>query len=372
LVISLAKTGVMEKQRFIGLDGLRGVCALTVVLLHSELLFNTGVFFCHGYLAVDMFFLLSGFVIAASYEARLAAGLTAWRFLVARARRLAPVFWAGTLLCIAATLVRSHYEPMMAHLALFSAMGLLLIPYLAPGIFAYPINPVGWTLLWELVVNFCYARWLRDLRTPKLAALIVVFLSFATYVSFHDDRGWSFGMTGGDLWLGGLRALPEFLLGVLLYRGHQAGLFARAPAMTPILPLMGWLVIAVLPQGLSPLADLAIVTLACPLLIVALARAEGNFPRWFTPLGAISYPLYASHLALVRLAQHTPLLGLNHGPRPGLAAGMVGLACWLAWVLYRLFDPAARPKALPQNGISLAGALGKPDVGACEPAAKPV
>ncbi len=75
----------MEKTRaptrFRGLDGLRGVCALTVVLLHSEVLFNAGVVFCHGYLAVDMFFLLSGFVISASYDARLAAGLSAWRFL---------------------------------------------------------------------------------------------------------------------------------------------------------------------------------------------------------------------------------------------------------------------------------------------------
>jgi peptidoglycan/LPS O-acetylase OafA/YrhL len=366
----------MEKTlaptRFRGLDGLRGVCALTVVLLHSELLFNAGVVFCHGYLAVDMFFLLSGFVISASYDARLAAGLSAWRFLAARVRRLAPVFWAGTLLCIAATLVRSHYEPIPPNLALFSAMCLLLVPYLAPGIFAYPINPVAWTLLWELIVNFCYARWLRQLRTPRLAALIVALLSFATYVSFHEDRAWSFGMTGSDLWLGGLRALPEFLMGVLLYRGHRAGLFARAPAVTPILPLAAWLAIASLPQGLPPLADLAIVALACPLLIVALVRAEGEAPRWFTPLGAISYPLYASHLALVRLAQHTPLLGLNHGPRPALAAGMVGLAVCLAWVLYRLFDPAARPKALLQKGISPALPQGKPDIGACEAAAKPL
>jgi peptidoglycan/LPS O-acetylase OafA/YrhL len=352
----------MEKTRFRGLDGLRGICALTVVLLHSELLFNSGVFFCHGYLAVDMFFILSGFVISASYDTRLAAGMTAMRFLRARIRRLAPVFWGGTVLCIAATVIRIHYEPAPSNLALFSAMGLLLIPYLAPGIFAYPINPVAWTLLWELVVNFVYARWLRGLRSGKLAAPIVVLLSLASYASFHSYRDWSFGMTGGDLWLGGLRALPEFLMGVLLYRGHQAGLFARVPVVSPFLPLMAWLAMASLPQGFSPLADLAIVALACPILVIALVRADSQAPRWFTPLGAISYPLYASHLALVRLAQHTPLLGLNHGPRPLLAAGMVGVACGIAWVLYRLFDPAARPKALSQKGISPA----------CEAEPKPV
>jgi peptidoglycan/LPS O-acetylase OafA/YrhL len=363
---------MMEKQRFIGLDGLRGVCALTVVLLHSELLFNAGVFFCHGYLAVDMFFLLSGFVIAASYDARLAAGLTAGRFLKARVRRLAPVFWAGTLLCVASALVRAHYDDPQPHLALFGAMGLLLIPYLARGIFAYPVNPVAWTLLWELIVNFLYARWLRDVRTPKLAVLIAVLLSFAITIGFHSDRGWSFGMTGSDLWLGGFRALPEFLMGVLLYRSHRAGLFARAPQVTPLLPLAGWLVIAALPQGLPPLADLLIVTIACPLLVIALVRGEKAAQGWLAPLGAVSYPLYASHLALVRLAQHTPLLGLNHGPRPVLATGMAALSVGIAWVLYRLFDPAARPKPLASKEISQDLPAAKPHIGACEPAPKPV
>src|SRR5581483_6249599 len=67
LVIGIADNRAMQ-GRFESLDGLRGVSALAVVLYHCELLFAPGMIFCHGYLAVDLFFILSGFVIAANYE----------------------------------------------------------------------------------------------------------------------------------------------------------------------------------------------------------------------------------------------------------------------------------------------------------------
>jgi peptidoglycan/LPS O-acetylase OafA/YrhL len=353
----------MAKTRFLGLDGLRGVCALTVVLLHCELLFNAGAVFCHGYLAVDVFFLLSGFVISASYDARLASGLTAWQFLKARVTRLAPVYWAGTALCVMAALARSHYQPAMTpgSILMFGAMAAVLLPFPAQGIFAYPANPVAWTLAWELVVNFLYARWLRRAGTPALAVLIAVLLALATAEAFVSSRGWSFGMTGADIWLGGLRAAPEFLMGVVLYRLHCAGAFLRLPQVTPLLPLTAWLTIASMPQGLSPLFDLGVVLLAAPLLVVVLARAEA--PGWFAPLGAVSYPLYATHLALIGLAQHTPLFGLDRGPRPLLAAGVVFFALAVAWAVHRLLDP--RPKSA-QVPVSPAFPPENPVLAACE------
>jgi len=329
----------MEKTRFIGLDGLRGVCALSVVLLHSELLFNTGAAFSHGYLSVDVFFLLSGFVISASYDTRLADGMTAWCFLKARIKRLAPVYWAGTTICIVAALARSHYQHAVApgHVLMYGAMAAVLLPVLRPGIFAYPGNPVAWSLTWELVVNFLYARWLRRLSNGAMSAIIIILLALATAQAFNNSRGWSFGVTGSDVWLGGLRAVPEFLMGVVLYRLHCAGALQRLPRMTPLWPLTVWLAITAMPQGLPLVFDLGVVTVAAPLLVAILARNDA--PRWLAPLGAVSYPLYASHLALVWLAQSTPLFGLDRGPRPLLAAGVVFLAFGLAWAIHRLFDP---------------------------------
>ncbi len=349
---------MMEKQRFLGLDGLRGICAVAVMLGHCELLFRPGVIVCHAYLAVDMFFMLSGFVISASYDRRLAEGLSVRRFLVARLRRLAPVYWGGMALCAMAALLSPHQST--AVLAATIVMGTFLIPVFGPGTFAYPVNFVAWTLMWELIVNLAYAAGLRRLRGFWLAAVIVVPLIGAFVFAGMNSRHWTFGMTGQDLWMGGLRALPEFLIGSLLHRAWRAGYFQRLPVMTPLLPLLVWLVISVVPQDVTRWFDLVVVVLVCPLMIGLLLRGEAQAPAWFTPLGAISYPLYASHLAWIGLAQHTPMFGLNHHSDPVRALGVVALCLATAWLLYRTLDPAA--KGLKPAEIPALGAQGSTPV----------
>src|SRR3569623_1631673 len=64
----------MGQHRFRNLDAMRGICALTVVLFHCEGMFSTARIFQHGYLAVDLFFILSGFVLGHTYEKRPVAG----------------------------------------------------------------------------------------------------------------------------------------------------------------------------------------------------------------------------------------------------------------------------------------------------------
>ena len=333
---------MMEKRRFLGLDGLRGICAITVMLGHCELLFRPGVVVCHSYLAVDMFFMLSGFVISASYDRRFEQGLGVGAFLVARLRRLTPVYWAGMVLCTLAALLAPH--PSSLTVLWTAAMGAILIPVLGPGTFAYPLNFVAWTLLWELIVNIAYAAGLRRLRGGWLAAAIVLPVVAAFLFTGANTRHWSFGMTGLDVWMGGLRAVPEFLLGTLLHRAWLRGYFQRLPPLTPLLPLTIWLAVSVVPQDVSPLFDLAMVVFGCPLLIGLLLRGEDQALGWFTPLGAISYPLYASHLAWIGLARATPLFGLNHHPDPVRALGVVAACLATAWLIYRTLDPSARTR----------------------------
>jgi peptidoglycan/LPS O-acetylase OafA/YrhL len=342
----------MENRRFHSLDGLRGVCALSVLLYHSEWLVRPGVIACHGYLAVDMFFLLSGFVICGSYDARFAAGLGPLRFLKARVRRLAPVYWGGLALCVAAALLHLWYQPGVAPgtILTLGMMAAVLVPVLGPGTFAYPANSVAWSLLWELVVNVAYAAGLRRLSGRWMAALAVLLLLPAIAYALANPRGWSFGMTGLDLGFAGLRAMPEFLIGALIHRAWRRGLLERLPEVTPALPFLAWLVLVVLPQGLPVMVDAVAAILVCSLLLALLVRADHRVPAWFGALGGISYPLYASHLAWIDLAQHTPLFGLNHHPDPLRAAGMMTVAVGAAWVLYRTCDPARRAAGNPYFG----------------------
>src|SRR5579872_5084839 len=214
--------------RFQGLDGLRGVCALTVVLYHCELLFAPGVIFCHGYLAVDLFFILSGFVIAANYEHRFAGGLTAQQFVTARIRRLGPVYWVSLALALIAALIVESYRsaPEFGRALTLGGMAAFLIPTIGAGTFAYPTNSVAWSLAWEIIVNAVYAMALYRLRSRHLAVIAIGLWALALAESLVNPRGWSFGMTGSDVWSGGLRAFPGFLAGVLLFRAHKAGLLA--------------------------------------------------------------------------------------------------------------------------------------------------
>jgi peptidoglycan/LPS O-acetylase OafA/YrhL len=118
--------------------------------------------------------------------------------------------------------------------------------------------------------------------------------------------------------------------------------------------------------------DLGVVTVVAPLLVAILARNDA--PRWLAPLGAVSYPLYASHLALVWLAQSTPLFGLDRGPRPFLAAGVVFLAFALAWTIHRLLDPRPAIAQPQRRGLADAGRRERADGGAdglCESGSRP-
>jgi len=330
--------------RFQSLDGLRGVCALTVVLYHCELLFAPGVIFCHGYLAVDLFFILSGFVIAANYDHRFVAGLTATRFVTARLRRLAPVYWAALALALVAALIVEQYRPLpdFAGALQLGVMAAFLVPHIGAGAFAYPTDSVAWSLAWEIIVNALYALGLYRLRSRPLMAMVAVLWLLALAESLVNPRGWSFGMTGLDVWFGGLRALPEFLAGVLLFRAHKNGLLAHLPTLSPLLLVMIWPLVAVIPQsGPTPWLDAGLTLFVSLPLVALMVRNASPVPAWFAPLGGISYALYASHLALINLARETPLFGFDRHADPLMATAIVLLAIAIAWILHATLERAA-------------------------------
>jgi peptidoglycan/LPS O-acetylase OafA/YrhL len=112
------------REKFIFLDGLRGVAAMSVGILHAGQIFNVDIIPRHGYLAVDFFFCLSGFVIAYAYEERL-FGQHSWgRFALLRVIRLYPMIVVGTALGTIATLFNpsAGARPYLADIVPFSLM----------------------------------------------------------------------------------------------------------------------------------------------------------------------------------------------------------------------------------------------------------
>src|SRR5579872_3605681 len=87
-------------NRFESLDGFRGVCAAIVAVFHCDTFLLSGHLLNHGFLSVDAFFVISGFVIALTYEDRLCREMSLWDFLVKRGKRLIPTHLIGTALVV--------------------------------------------------------------------------------------------------------------------------------------------------------------------------------------------------------------------------------------------------------------------------------
>jgi len=311
-----------ERRLFQALDGLRGVAAVFVAMRHTAFFHNAGI--KGGYLAVDLFFVLSGFVIAHAYERRLAAGLTPARFMLMRYLRLWPVYALGAVIGLVAAGL--HALPGRDNLTLEQvwrtapfALAMLPGPHIKPML--YPVNSVAWSLALELLINAAYAFAWRPLRDARVmgAVLAVSLAGLVGAAWWFGKLDVGFGWT--DAWGGLPRVAFSFTAGLAVYRLFSAaawrpGRLAWAPFA--LLPALLWFNLD------NMVYPLVCVVLAFPAVVFLAASAEPGprVGRLFAWLGAASYPLYALHkpigelvsLAVVRTAPR-----LTHSVGLGIA-----------------------------------------------------
>jgi peptidoglycan/LPS O-acetylase OafA/YrhL len=293
------------KQHYATLDGLRGLAAIVVVVLHIFQPFGLMVLMQQAYLAVDFFFLLSGFVIAYAYQNRLRTGLSVAGFVQIRLRRLYPLALVG-LICSFMIFVVKHLS---THAAITSAAmyalvsGLLLCPsawslehgWEGP----FPYNPPAWSLFWEFAVNIVYA-WIAPRLTRRALTAVVAIsgigLLARDYVlgSIVEGQAWAtfYGYAA--------RVTFPFFCGVLLYNLHASArrqVFHRAA--TPLmLGLVGTLLLP-----LSRFGPTLAVVVVFPAIVFVGALDEPS-PRVGTlclALGRISYPVYILHWPVLKV-----------------------------------------------------------------------
>lgn len=301
----------MPNGRFHTLDALRGIAAIAVMLFHAGV--AAPVFVPRGYLAADLFFVLSGFVLASSYETRLREGLSLRDFVNARLQRIYPVFAIGAL----------------TGMILFSgsSLMLLMIPTEPGEGLLFRANAPLWSLLFELIVNVAWALIALRLSLRVLAGLLVALAALLIPAVLAHG-----GADLGAFWLtalpGLIRTAFSFTVGVFLLR-----LFNRTGRTRFTTPL-GWLLLPalVLPLMLwteqRAVADLLMLGVAIPLIVWLGARWTVNAPHLADRLGGLSFPLYCIHAPLVAMSQHSSLL----------MAATCGALIALALLLDRLFD----------------------------------
>lgn len=285
-------------HKFVTLDGMRGIAAICVLLYHCTNATShlAGV----AYAAVDIFFALSGFVIAYSYEGRLSA-LGFSSFMRARLIRLYPLYLLGLVFGLVAAVSTHAAWIADGHLGAALALGLLFLPDLVVGAI-FPLNNPAWSLFFELAVNGLYAVLRPGFRW--LAALIAA--TGLLYAGLVIRNGHALGAEPETFWGGFPRVVFSFYCGVALYRLWQAGMLPSI--RVPPLMICGLLFLCLflsLPGWHGPQYFL-IVFLLGPLLLVAGCQNEpsglvASICRW---LGMISYGLYTLHDPLRQIIEH--------------------------------------------------------------------
>ncbi len=336
---------IKPKQHFEILDGLRGVAALAVVTFHFMEVAYTDYsqdFIGHGFLAVDFFFCLSGFVIGYAYDDRIGK-IGVWEFFKSRIIRLHPLVILGSILGV----LGFYFDPFgivpagygAGKVAMLFFTSFFLIPYpMMPErwLNLFSFNAPAWSLFWEYVANIVYAFVLC--KVPRVLLLVLTLISAAglCIVAYRANSlmgGWS----GPTFWDGGVRIAYSFMAGLLIYRfnwiiKNKLGFIGVAILLflAFVMPFGKW----------NWLTEPLVVILYFPLIIALGAGAllTDSFKKICVFSGNISYPLYMTHYAFIWIFAS---YYASHKPSTGLLAliiitGLILLTgfAWLVMVVY--------------------------------------
>lgn len=360
------------------LDGLRGVAALLVVFHHvfegyafagsvNGVSDGTLTHFNHGYLAVDFFFLLSGFVIGYAYDDRWSRGFTVGQFFRRRLIRLHPLVVLAAVVGFVCFLIQGceHWDgssvPLsMAMLALLCAMFMIPAwpgsPYEVRGNGEmFPLNGPAWSLFFEYIGNILYALFVHRLSTRALTWLTVVLGVVLAWMTIGDVTGegmfgvgWS--LEGLTFWGGLLRMAFPYALGMLIARRFHPvkvrGAFWIATAAMTVLFMVPYI------PGKSPVCLNGVFEAVCIIVVFPvllwLGASDRSAGRTMTAvyrfLGNLSYPLYILHYPLFYLFYAYLIRTRTYtlGDSLGWALLTVGGSIVLAWVAMRFYDIPVR------------------------------
>lgn len=295
----MSKRADEELQRLLGLDAMRGIAAIAILLIHIGHLAGYPWLAPYGFLAVDLFFMLSGFVIGQAYETKLLTSMSWRRFLALRFARLYPVLFLGVMVGLLVGIA----APTGSYSIGWRSFGhFLLIPDLN-GSTLYPINGVLWSLFFEIAINIAHVLTVKKLSTPRLALFtLATLVALSTAILAYGKGLGGLGMTPETFLPGFARVGWGYGMGLLLHRLLASGV-VRVPATPFFAPLMGTLLIFLTPRiGVEQLRLFSSLFLLLPLLVAfsATTVAPVYVRRPAAWLGAISYPVYAVHFPLLQ------------------------------------------------------------------------
>ncbi|MGE0589936.1 MAG: acyltransferase family protein [Cyclobacteriaceae bacterium] len=312
-----------SKSHYIILDGLRGVAAIVVVAFHLLEIFAGGdhlkQIINHGYLAVDFFFVLSGFVIGYAYDDRWEK-MTLKDFFKRRLIRLHPMIIIGMAVgaigyyfSASPVLFPQISDTAFVTMILVMFIGFTLLP-VPPSLDIrgwgemHPLNGPAWSLFFEYIANLLYALFIRKWSNTALSVLVILTGAATIQLAVTSPQGdliggWS--VEPGQLRIGFTRLLYPFFAGLLLSRVAKPGKVKNAFLWCSLL-VVGVLAFPRVGGSehlwMNGLYDALSVIIMFPLIVYLGASGEvkGKFMTGLSRfLGDISYPIYITHYPLI-------------------------------------------------------------------------
>lgn len=360
-----AQAYLETKNHYEILDGLRGVAAIIVVVFHVFETYSGTRFkqiINHGYLAVDFFFLLSGFVVAYAYDDRWDK-MTQWDFYKRRLIRLQPMVIMGSIIGAmffytqGGALFPMINQTPVWQMLLVMLIGFTMLPLpISMDIRGWqemhPLNGPAWSLFFEYIANILYALVFRRFSKKVLAIFVVVFAAMLVHYLVWGPKGdviggWS--INAEQLNIGFTRLLYPFFAGMLLSR---IGKFIAVKNAFTVCSLL-LIVVLFIPRigdenslWKNGLYESFSIILMFPLIVAigAGGHIAGGFAKKACKfLGDISYPIYITHYALIYT--YTAWVVDNKVPMGyGMQIGalLVIAAIAIAWVCLKFYDEPVR------------------------------
>jgi len=255
----------------------------------------------YGAMGVDLFFVISGFVI---YLSATGKDISPSTFIRHRLARVAPAYWVFTLITAAILILLPGTVPLTLYEPLFMLKSLMFIPAQNPSeIGLYPLMTVGWTLNYEMAF---YIVFLGSLFFPQKFRIPLIILGVYLLYKAIPKLGGSFAFYGNPI-------VFEFIFGILIAYAHQKKLVQRIHLLPAFLmTAVSVAVIIYLGQTThSPLKS----GLPCAIILLAAISQERFFTRidFINKLGDWSYSTYLCHVLIISgMVKIQQSLNLDH------------------------------------------------------------
>jgi peptidoglycan/LPS O-acetylase OafA/YrhL len=339
----------LSKPHYPILDGLRGTAALLVVIYHLFEAYYPVVGthpIPHGYLAVDFFYLLSGFVVGYAYDDRWGK-MNIKQFFTIRLIRLHPLVILGVFIGLVCFLLDPFRDPAShvsaGKLIIVTLISLTLLP--SPDIRGWgethSLNGPAWSLYQEYIANVIYALFGRKMSKLVLWIIVIfgaVLLTYTAVWNGHVGTGWSYE----TYWIAQVRMLFPFFAGLLLFR---TGKLIHIPMAYSICSLALIILFIIPAHAFYAWYEAACIIIAFPIIVAAGAggQVSGRWAKVCNFAGAISYPIYILHYPFIYI--YTEWVYYKK-PAPAqivpVAIALFFFFILLAWAALKYYDAPVR------------------------------